>query len=118
MLKSVATLAFVIALAGSAATPTLQQSLSMKQPIGVRISPDGRYVAYLVQQANWDENAFNSQIWIADTASNERYQLTFGKKQAAAPGGHPIPGALPSPPIVMENLKSTLSVRAVERRVN
>jgi hypothetical protein len=50
MLKRVATLAFVIALAGSAATPTLQQSLSMKQPIGVRISPDGRYVAYLVQQ--------------------------------------------------------------------
>src|SRR3954453_9583207 len=89
MLTRVATLVFVIALAGSAATPTLQQSLSMQQPIGVRISPDGNYVAYLVQQANWDENAFNSQIWIADTASNERYQLTFGKKTSGSPKWSP-----------------------------
>src|SRR3954452_46533 len=89
MLNRVPILTFVIALAGTAATPTLQQSLSMKQPIGVRISPDGRYVAYLVQQANWDENAFNSQLWIADTASNERYQLTFGKKTSGSPRWSP-----------------------------
>src|SRR5947209_6527036 len=89
MLKRIATLSFVLALASRAATPTLQQSLSMKQSIGVRISPDGRYVAYLVQQANWDENAFNSQIWIADTASNDRYQLTFGKKTSGSPQWSP-----------------------------
>src|SRR3954468_10230312 len=89
MLKRVATLSFVIAIGGTAAIPTLQQSLSMKQPIGVRISPDGRYVAYLVQQANWDENAFNSQVWIADSVSNERYQLTSGKKTSGSPRWSP-----------------------------
>src|SRR3954469_20160377 len=89
MLKSVATLSLVLALICGAATPTLQQSLSMKQPIGVRISPDGHYVAYLVQQANWDENAFNSQIWVADTVSNDRYQLTSGKKTSGSPRWSP-----------------------------
>src|SRR3954447_22813344 len=89
MLNRVPILTFFIALAGTAATPTLQQSLSMKQPIGVRISLDGRYVAYLVQQANWDENAFNSQIWIADTTSNEHYQLTFGKRTSGNPQWSP-----------------------------
>src|ERR1700712_2361633 len=89
MLKSLAMALLFVPLASFAETPTLQQSLSMKQPIGVRISPDGRYVAYLVQQANWDENAFNSQICVADTASNERYQLTFGKKTSGSPRWSP-----------------------------
>jgi dipeptidyl aminopeptidase/acylaminoacyl peptidase len=40
-------------------------------------------VAYSVQQANWDENDFVSQIWIAVTATGERYQLTSGKKSSA-----------------------------------
>ena len=37
----------------------------MKSVAGAQISPDGRYVAYTVQQANWDENDFYTQIWIA-----------------------------------------------------
>ena len=60
--------------------PTIDESLSMKSVAGAQISPDGRYVAYPVQQANWDENDFVSQIWIAVTATGERYQLTSGKK--------------------------------------
>lgn len=89
MLKRLAAVPFLLALAGLGAVPTLQQSLGMKQPIGVRISPDGRYLAYLAQQANWDENAFNSQIWIADTTTGERYQLTSGKKTSGSPRWSP-----------------------------
>ena len=66
-------------------TPTIEDSLSMKSVLGSQISPDGRFVAYGVQQANWDENDFVSQIWIAVTATGERYQLTSGKKSSGAP---------------------------------
>jgi hypothetical protein len=45
-----------------AQTPTLEQSLSNKSVSNAEISPDGRYVAYLVTQADWDENDFVSQI--------------------------------------------------------
>ena len=55
----------------------------MKSVAGAQISPDGRYVAYTVQQANWDENDFYTQIWIAMPATGERYQLTSGKKSSS-----------------------------------
>src|SRR5579872_6293896 len=73
------------AFAAAPAVPTIDQSLSMKSVAGSQISPDGRYVAYTVQQANWDENEFATQIWIANTASGERYQLTGGKKSSGGP---------------------------------
>ena len=50
------------ALTLTAQTPTIDQSLSMKQIAGVEISPDARFVAYVVQQANWDENSFENQL--------------------------------------------------------
>ena len=81
-------LLYAVALTG-ATTPTIDQSLSMKSVSGAQISPDGRYVAYSVQQANWENNEFVSQIWIAVTATGERYQLTSGKKSSADPQWSP-----------------------------
>src|SRR2546427_1790835 len=77
------------ALAASAATPTIDQSLSMKSASGAQISPDGRYVAFVVQQANWDENEFTQQIWAASMATGERFQLTRDKKSSSAPQWSP-----------------------------
>ena len=68
-----------------AQTPTIDQSLSMQSVGGAQISPDGRYVAYTVQQANWDDNEFATQIWIAATATGETYRLTSGKKSSSGP---------------------------------
>src|SRR5664279_1672716 len=73
------------AAAGAAgnAVPSFEESLGMKSVAGAQISPDGRYVAYTVMQANWNENDFFTQIWIAISASGERYQLTSGKKSSS-----------------------------------
>ncbi len=70
-------------------TPTIDQSLSMKQLGRVEISPDGKYAAFVVQQANWDENAFVQQIWIVNTATGDQYQLTSGKKNNRDPSWSP-----------------------------
>ena len=56
---------------------------------GSQISPDGRFVAYTVQQANWDENEFVTQIWLANVSSGERLQLTSGKKSSGNPQWSP-----------------------------
>ncbi len=85
----VASVCCALAFGAGPATPTIDQSLSMKSVAGAQISPDGRYVAYSVQQANWDENEFAQQIWIAVTATGERYQLTGGKKCSGGPGWSP-----------------------------
>ncbi len=64
-------------------TPSIEQSLELKTPGSVEISPDGRLVAYTVNEADWEANEFRAQIWIAVAASGERYQLTRGRKGAA-----------------------------------
>src|SRR5579883_2561341 len=82
---------FAACAAGLAAgtTPTIDESLSMKAVGGAQISPDGRYVAYTVQQANWEENEFVTQIWLANTTTGERIQLTAGKKSSGNPQWSP-----------------------------
>jgi dipeptidyl aminopeptidase/acylaminoacyl peptidase len=78
-----------VSLANAADTPTLEQSLSAKSVSSPQISPDGRFVAYLVTQADWDENEFVSQVWIANSATGETYQLTSGKKSSTSPQWSP-----------------------------
>ena len=73
------------AFAAGAAVPTIDQSLNMKTVSGAQISPDGRYVAYLVEEPNWDDNEFVQQIWIAVTSTGERYPLTSGRKSSSDP---------------------------------
>src|ERR1700677_848748 len=79
------TLALLLCAAAGATVPTIDESLSMKSVAGAQISPDGRYVAYSVTQTNWDDDEFVSQIWIAVTATVDRYQLTSVKKGASGP---------------------------------
>ena len=73
----------------AAQTPTIDQSLSMKSAQDAQISPDGRYVAYIVQQTNWEDNEFVRQIWVYMLATGERYQLTSGKKSSESPKWSP-----------------------------
>ena len=65
-----------------ASAPTIDQSLEMKSAYNPQISPDGRRVVYEVQRTNWEDNAFERDLWIADTVSGETHQLTFGKKSS------------------------------------
>jgi dipeptidyl aminopeptidase/acylaminoacyl peptidase len=69
--------------------PTIDQSLSTKSVAAARISPDGRYVAWLTQQADWDENDFVSQIWVAPVTGGKPYQLTRGRKSSTTPRWSP-----------------------------
>ena len=70
-------------------TPTVDQILSLKRVGSPDISPDGRWVAYTVRQANWDENAYETQIWLADTQTAATRQLTNSKKSSNAPAWSP-----------------------------
>ena len=78
-----------VIVAGPAQTPTIEQSLNLRSAVGPRISPDGRYVAYQVQKTNWEENAFETEIWMAVTATGECYRLTNAKKSSSNPQWSP-----------------------------
>ena len=80
---------FAFAMVLVAQTPTIEQSLNLKTAASPRISPDGRYIAYTVSETNWEENAFDTQIWMAMPATGERYQLTHAKKSSNDPRWSP-----------------------------
>ncbi|HSF23266.1 MAG TPA: S9 family peptidase [Blastocatellia bacterium] len=89
-LTALLTLTVVLfAIAADGQTPTIDQSLNLNSVAGPRISPDGRYVAYTIQETNWAENAFETEIWITVIATGERYQLTNAKKSSSAPRWSP-----------------------------
>jgi Tol biopolymer transport system component len=82
-------IALLVSVCAFAAAPPIDTSISMRSVTDAEVSPDGRYVAFSVEQANWEENAFVTQIWIAVTATGERYQLTSGKKSSSDPAWSP-----------------------------
>ena len=69
--------------------PTVDQILSLKRAGSPEISPDGRWVAYTVRETNWDDNAYETEIWLADAAGGAPRQLTNAKKSSRAPAWSP-----------------------------
>jgi dipeptidyl aminopeptidase/acylaminoacyl peptidase len=64
-------------------TPTIEESLSLKSLSGSpKISPDGRWIAYEIQETNWKDNEYVHQLWLINVESGKTFQLTRGKKSA------------------------------------
>lgn len=68
--------------ASNSTTPTIDQSLEMKGAFSPEISPDGKRVVYEVSRTNWEDNAFERDLWIAETETGEGHQLTASKKSS------------------------------------
>jgi dipeptidyl aminopeptidase/acylaminoacyl peptidase len=83
--KVLATLSLLAALAcplsaAAKRTLTIDDLINLLKPADPVISPDGRFVAYMVQQPNWAENRYDWQIWLANTQTGDLTQLTNSKR--------------------------------------
>src|SRR6056297_2348772 len=45
--------------------PTFEELLSLRGPSGVQISPDGRHVLYRSGSVEWDDNRYDSELWLS-----------------------------------------------------
>lgn len=81
--------ALAITLSLSAEVPTIDQAMNMRTLAGALISPDAKFVAYGVTETNWEDNSYVTQIWIVNTSTGDRIQLTSGKKSATGPKWSP-----------------------------
>jgi dipeptidyl aminopeptidase/acylaminoacyl peptidase len=89
---SIFLVAFLFILPLSAAekhAPTIDELINLERPRTPRISPDGRFVAYSVRHANWTDNSYDFQIWLANTESGEVIQLTNSKRTNTSPAWSP-----------------------------
>jgi dipeptidyl aminopeptidase/acylaminoacyl peptidase len=69
--------------------PTYEQVISLKRPGGVALSPDGSLVAFTVSETNWDDNAYETEIFLVAAAGGDPIQLTRGKKSSMSPAWSP-----------------------------
>lgn len=55
---------------------TIEQTMSVERLGGARISPDGRAVVYGITRTDWQADRFVNELWVASTATGERFRLT------------------------------------------
>ncbi|GAA4407910.1 S9 family peptidase [Nibrella viscosa] len=65
----------LVANAQQGAITSFEAFLSLRQAGNPVISPDGQHVAYTVTAADWQENTYDTEIWLA-RAGDEPFQLT------------------------------------------
>lgn len=71
------------------AGPSIDDVLNLKRVGSPAISPDGRLVAYTVRETNWDENAYETEIWIGDAANGTFRRATSARKSSSQPAWSP-----------------------------
>ena len=70
--------------------PTTAQDLWAFKRVGApAVSPDGRSVAFPVQEWSIDKNKSSSHLWLADVASGKTRPLTQGSAADTAPAWSP-----------------------------
>jgi len=80
----------VVAFAADARrVPTIDDLLNIKSVGGTQISPDGKWVAYTVSYSDFKQDAFVTQIWLVESDSGRKFQLTRGDKSATTPRWSP-----------------------------
>lgn len=63
--------------------PTFEEVISLRSVNGVSVSPDGRNVAFTVQTTDWNDNRFDSEIWLAKEGKKP-FQLTNTSKASSS----------------------------------
>src|SRR5262245_40117994 len=69
--------------------PAIDDLINVKSLGGAQISPDGKYVAYTVNETDWKQDAFITQVWLAETQSGRTFQMTRGDKSSGNPQWSP-----------------------------
>jgi dipeptidyl aminopeptidase/acylaminoacyl peptidase len=65
------------------AAPSIDDLLNLKRVGSPAISPDGQSVAYTLRETNWDDNEYETEIWLNDR------QLTNARKSSMQPAWSP-----------------------------
>lgn len=63
--------------------PSVDELINLKSAGSPRVSPDGSRVVYSVTTADWKQDEFVAQLWMAIPAAGQTFQLTRGEKPAS-----------------------------------
>ncbi len=77
------------AFAQSPANPSIDDLINLKRVGSPVVSPNGQQVAFTIREANWDENAYETEIWIGEAATGQSRQVTNARKSSLQPAWSP-----------------------------
>ena len=86
--------AFLCAAALHAAGLTVDQAIDIREPSDLQFSPDGRFVAFTVQEPPTASKPAQRHVWVLDTASREVRQWTNSSHSESTPRWSPDGGTL------------------------
>ncbi len=69
--------------------PTVDDLMTLKSVGSPRISPDGTRVAYTVTETDFDQDAYVTQIWLADAATGRRSSSRAARSPRSGPSWSP-----------------------------
>src|SRR5690242_6854854 len=75
--------------AQSSTSPSIDDLINLKRAGAPAISPDGSQVAYTLRETNWDENAYETEIWLGHSTTGQPHQLTNAHKSSTQPAFSP-----------------------------
>jgi dipeptidyl aminopeptidase/acylaminoacyl peptidase len=85
----VITLLATAAWAQAPATPSIDDLINLKRVGSPAVSPNGQHVAFTIRETNWDENAYETEIWLGDASTGQSRQLTNARKSSMQPAWSP-----------------------------
>jgi dipeptidyl aminopeptidase/acylaminoacyl peptidase len=69
--------------------PSVDDLLTIQSVGGTQISPDGKWIAYTIGYGDFKQDAFITQICLANAESGRHFQLTRGEKSSTGPRWSP-----------------------------
>jgi dipeptidyl aminopeptidase/acylaminoacyl peptidase len=69
--------------------PSIDDIINLKRVGAPAMAPNGELAAYTIREANWEENAYETEIWIGDAATGQSRQLTHARKSSLQPAFSP-----------------------------
>jgi dipeptidyl aminopeptidase/acylaminoacyl peptidase len=90
-MRQVLALLLILMAAVSSTAQSIDDLIGLRRLSGSpAISPDGRWVAYAVRETNWTDNAYETEIWIAEAGvAGSGRALTNAKKSSLQPAFSP-----------------------------
>jgi dipeptidyl aminopeptidase/acylaminoacyl peptidase len=74
---------FMCSLAAAQRLPSFEDVISLRSVGGVTISADGKHIAYTLQTTDWNDNRFDTEIWLSKNGESP-FQLTNTAKNSSA----------------------------------
>lgn len=87
--KGLFVLAFVGFSAAIGLALTIDEIMKYRTIGEVRVSPDGERAVFVVSTVNFDDNVFNTDLWLLDLATKKHFQLTRWGKRDNSPRWSP-----------------------------